>query len=57
MTLYENGVRRSGIYDIDPDGQGSFPVYCDENDFSTNGGGWMVFQRRVNGSVDFNRYI
>jgi len=50
--LYQFGKQISGVYKIDPDGLGEFEVFCDQK---TASGGWTVFQKRQDGSVDFFR--
>lgn len=49
--LYK-GNAENGVYGVNPDGTDVIPVFCDQQ---TNGGGWMVLQQRLDGSVDFYR--
>ncbi|XP_061549960.1 tenascin-N isoform X1 [Phycodurus eques] len=52
LQIMKNGIKKSGIYTIYINNDNSKPIeaYCD---MDTDGGGWLVLQRRTTGKLDF----
>ena len=44
------GFKENGVYTVNPTNKSTFEVFCD---MKTDGGGWTVFHKRVDGFVGF----
>ncbi|XP_049602886.1 tenascin-N isoform X2 [Syngnathus scovelli] len=52
LQILKNGIKKTGVYTVYINNDNSKPIeaYCD---MDTDGGGWLVLQRRTTGKLDF----